>query len=111
MEAAAGDVVGLNVVWWTERALDVWLVRFLHVIGSDGALVAQVDREPVMGASLSYDWAPWQMVDDPIALALPSDLAPGRYTLRVGLYDRDTLERIRLTEGDEFLVVGEIIVG
>jgi hypothetical protein len=28
----------------------------------------------------------------------------------VGMYDRDTLDRIRLLEGDEFVVVGEIIV-
>jgi 4-amino-4-deoxy-L-arabinose transferase-like glycosyltransferase len=106
----AGDVVGLSVTWWTDRLLDVWLVRFLHVLSSDGTLVAQVDREPVLGASRSYDWAPWQMIADPIAIALPPDLPPGHYRLQLGLYDRDTLARVKLVEGDDTVVVGEIEV-
>lgn len=107
-ELSPGDVVGLNATWWTENSLDVWLVRYLHVISSDGTLVAQVDREPVIGASMSYEWAPWQMIPDPIALALPPDLPPGQYTLYVGLYDRDTSERVHLVEGGDSLVVGQI---
>lgn len=108
--AAPGDVVGLSATWWTERPLDEWLVRFVHIIDAEGALVAQIDREPVMGAARSYEWAVGERVVDPIAIALPADLAAGPYTMRLGLYDRDTLERVALAAGGDFVVVAEIEV-
>jgi mannosyltransferase len=107
---APGDVVGLGGTWWTERPLAVWLVRFVHIVDEEGTLVAQIDREPVMGTARSYEWEVGERVADPIAITLPADLPPGRYTVRLGLYDRDTLERVALEAGGDFVVVGELVV-
>jgi uncharacterized membrane protein len=103
-----GDAVGLDLTWWTDRPVDVQLVRFLHIMDSEGALVAQIDREPVIGSSRSYEWAIGEQIIDPAALALPTTLPPGLYTMRLGLYDREHLTRVNLVAGDDYLVVGQL---
>jgi hypothetical protein len=105
-----GDVVGASLTWWTDAPLDARLVRYLHLVGPAGRLVTQVDREPVMGYSMTFDWAPDEDVIDPVALLAPPDLAPGEYELRVGLYDRDTIERVPLAYGTDHIVVGHVNV-
>jgi hypothetical protein len=103
-----GDAVGVSLSWWTEAPLDTRLVRYLHLVSPDGRLLAQVDREPAMGYSMTYDWAPGEEIADPVALLAPLDLMPGEYELRVGLYDRDTLERVLLSGGADNVVVGHV---
>jgi hypothetical protein len=61
-----------------------------------------------MGYSMTYDWAPGEEIADPVALLAPLDLMPGEYELRVGLYDRDTLERVLLSGGADNVVVGHV---
>jgi uncharacterized membrane protein len=109
--AKPGEPAGLQLTWWTERSLDAHLVRFLHLVSSDDLLVAQVDSEPALGALLSYEWPVGQEIVDPVALMLPADLPPGGYELRLGLYDRDTLARIPLDNGKDYLVVGRVVIG
>jgi hypothetical protein len=109
--ASSGEPISLAPVWWTDRPLPTHLVRFFHLVNADGALVAQADGEPGPGASLSFEWQPHEPVVDFVALMLPLDLAAGRYELRLGLYDRGTLDRVLLVEGGDYLVVGEVVVG
>jgi hypothetical protein len=103
-----GDAVGLDLTWWIDRPVDVQLVRFLHIINSEGALVAQMNREPVIGSARSTEWAIGEQIIDPAALVLPTALPPGLYTMPLGLYDREHLTRVNLGAGDEYLVVGRL---
>jgi hypothetical protein len=48
--------------------------------------VAQNDREP---AGRTFFWTPGVAVTDRFALALPSDLAPGAYSVQVLMYQAD----------------------
>lgn len=105
-----GDFAGVQITWLPQKAIDDRLVRFLHLLNKDGQLVAQVDREPVMGSSPTYEWLPGEEYVDPIALLLPLDLPAGKYTLIAGFYDRDTLQRIRLDSGADSVNVGTVIV-
>ncbi len=60
---------------------------FLHLRETDsGVLVAQVDEMPRAGDYPTSLWMRGEVVVDEVTLMLPSDLAPGRYTLSVGLY-------------------------
>jgi 4-amino-4-deoxy-L-arabinose transferase-like glycosyltransferase len=109
-EAEPGDFAGVQINWRPEDSLDSRLVRFLHLQNMDGQLMAQVDREPVMGSSPTFEWLPGEEYLDPMALLLPSDLPAGEYTLWAGLYDRDTLQRIRLESGADSVNVGTVSV-
>ena len=64
----------------TERELSV----LLHLEAADGTVVAVLDHA-VAGAVVSTrTWEPGTRYRDPVAL--PPDLPPGTYTLRVGMY-------------------------
>jgi hypothetical protein len=44
-------------------------------------------------------WSPAETLKDPHTLSIPPDLAPGRYTLSLGLYDWRTGMRLPMTDG------------
>jgi hypothetical protein len=73
---------------------------FVHLIDDQGQLVAQHDTQPVNNAYPIPVWQPDTTIVDEHALDLPADLPGGVYTLAVGLYDPDSLERWPVTGPD-----------
>ena len=74
---------------------------FVHLVDSDGHLVAQHDSQPWWEVSLpTSTWEPGEELRDQHRLSLPPDLLPGTYLLRVGAYDWETLERLPVIEND-----------
>lgn len=65
---------------------------FVHLVGPDGTLVAQLDRPPA-GYPTS-DWRPGEIVVDHFRVDLPPDLPAGDYRLRTGFYDPATVTRL-----------------
>jgi len=77
---------------------------FLHLTPEDtpSEVLAQRDFTPASEARLPLTWQyPGEtLIGQPQALTIPSDLAPGRYVLRLGLYNYVTGERLRVTAPD-----------
>ena len=96
--------------WSTERYLDADYTVFVHLVAADdpARIVAQDDAPPLGGRWPTSLWLPGRTVDDVHVVSLPADLAPGRYALRVGLYDPATGERLRLADGRDALLLAEI---
>lgn len=90
--AAPGDEVELVLYW---QALDepaaVYTV-FLHVLNEAGETVLAADHWP--GGLPSDIWDAGQVITDRVPLALPPDLPPGDYRLRLGLYTADDGHRL-----------------
>ncbi len=42
-------------------------------------------------------WRPGETLVETVALPLPADLPPGAYTLALGLYDENSMERLTVT--------------
>ena len=61
----------------------------MHVINAAGQLVAQNDMQPHSGFAPTSQWKPGAAITDRHGLILPATLAPGDYTVRVGLYRSD----------------------
>jgi hypothetical protein len=74
---------------------------FLHLLNSDGVLVAQGDSMPSGGRRPTSGWALGERVVDEHEIVLPPDLAEGIYSLRVGWYDWQTQERVLLADGND----------
>lgn len=72
----------------TDRPSADWTV-FSHVIDGDGNVVVGFDSQPGRGSLTTSRWQPGWRVLDEYELALPVDLPPGDYTLRMGLYRAD----------------------
>jgi hypothetical protein len=96
---SAGSSLDITLVWSCAQRQEQNAVVFVHVLNSDGALAAQHDGAPVWGACPTTAWACDEQVYDTHTVQLPPDLAPGRYRVVVGLYDRVTGERVHVVEG------------
>lgn len=97
--ARAGEVLTVTLVWQALAAPTTSEQVFVHLVGPDGAIVAQSDAAPAGG----YDtvrWVEGEVVVDPQALALPPDLPAGGYALRVGMYDPATGVRLEAMSAD-----------
>jgi hypothetical protein len=110
--ATPGAPVTLQLQWDVLATPAADYTLFVHVVDAAGALAAQQDQPPLGGFAPTHTWQPGQRIADTVALTLPPDLAPGRYTVRVGLYADDA--RLPVSQdgaaAGDFAVIGEIVV-
>ena len=85
--------------WHATRYVDTDYTVFVHLLDRRGNIVAQHDGEPAEGLASTSIWVPGQAIRDEHRLLLPSDMAPGTYTLVCGMYDQTTRERLIITDG------------
>lgn len=84
----AGEL-GLTLYWESVTAVADSYKVFIHIINSNGDIVAQIDRPPVDGLAPTNRWHPGDLVRDPYQIPLPAALPAGDYTLYVGLYTEE----------------------
>jgi hypothetical protein len=81
-----GDTPELRLIWQAlGRQNRNWTV-FLHLVDAQGQIVAEDNRPPLDDAFPMLQWVAGDWVEDRHAFALPANLAPGEYHLRVGLF-------------------------
>ncbi len=69
---------------------------FVHVLNAGGQLFAQADGDPLAGTYPFWQWTPGLAVRDRRAI----EVSGSGLSLRVGLYDRATGERLAATSAD-----------
>ena len=89
-----GDVLNLTLFWQGMVPIAQDYQVFVHLMDENWRQAAGFDSAPRGGWWPTSAWEPNQLFEDQIALVLPADLPPGRYTVIVGLYQLDTLERL-----------------
>ncbi len=94
-----GETLRLTLFWQPLQTIQPNLVVFVHILDSQGALVAQHDGVPDEGRRPTPFWQPGVVVSDAHAITLPSEMAPGRYTLSVGMHDWPGLQRLTVVRG------------
>jgi serine/threonine-protein kinase len=78
-----GESLDAILLWRAQQSIKTPYTVFIHFVGSDGKIKAQIDREP---AQPTTSWPISVTLADPYSLFIPLDLVPGVYQLRVGLY-------------------------
>jgi hypothetical protein len=98
---AGGDAANLELtLYWRSLApVTVDYDVFIHVVDADGNILAQADRQPLNSLAATSVWQPGDIVRDPYAISLPSDL-PEDTVVRVGLYLRETGARLPVNGSD-----------
>lgn len=95
----AGDALIVRTYWRTAQSLDARYKIFVHVIGSDGAIVAQSDGYPAFDTRSTETWSPGEVIVDERAIPLPADAMAGEYRVNVGLYaDVEPFARLPVAE-------------
>lgn len=88
-----GRYLSLALTWEAVGPIDVPYKPFVHVVDSQGQVIAQSDEYPMGGFLPPNEWPPQSAVRDLHGLILPVD-APQQYTIRVGWYNPATGARI-----------------
>jgi mannosyltransferase len=104
-----GDTLELTLVWRAAGGPtpERWKV-FTHLLDGSSRVVAQRDAEPADNLRPTTSWQRGEQVQDNYGIAIPADLAPGPYTLEIGMYQG---ERRALFEGQtDHLVLGQVEV-
>ena len=92
----AGQSLTYSLYWQALAPISQDYTVFTHLLDMEGNLRAQLDNMPQQGHYPTSWWDDSETVIDPYSLSLPSDLEPGQYRLRVGLYLPETGQRLHL---------------
>lgn len=101
-DSAVSDMLSLTLYWQTVQPVAESYDVFIHVQDAAGQIVAQADGAPVAGLAPTSRWQAGDIVQDVYAILLPPDLPAGSYTVKVGMYLRETGVRlpVQAHEGD-----------
>lgn len=99
-QPAAGEEVTVTLTWLALRRPIADYKVFVHLLDSQGTLWAQHDGEPGFFFSPTTRWQAGEIQDDHHSLAFVSSPPPGRYQLRIGLYDGANGQRLDVTAVD-----------
>jgi hypothetical protein len=108
-----GRHVSLALYWQALTPLPYDYTVFVHLRDSAGRNVAQADHQPLAPVYPPTLWPVGQTIRERSVLTLPEGIAAGKYSLWVGLYRLDTLERLPVTSGDSSdnaVLLGEVVV-
>lgn len=67
---------------------------FAHLLAPDGRVAAQSDRPALDGRYPTDQWQSNEWIVDELSLAPESELAAGNYSVELGFYASDTLQRL-----------------
>ena len=109
--AVTGDACALELRWRADGKPAGSYKVFVHATDDSDRLLAQHDSVPANGARPTDGWKPGEEIVDRHGLFLPTQSAPQKLHLRVGLYDPNTGERLRLPDGSDEVDLGEIETG
>jgi hypothetical protein len=97
--------------WQSLDSVDRDFTVFNHLLDSEGKIRAQQDAMPQEGRYPTAMWDPGEIVLDTHSIRLPPDLEPGQYTLRIGLYEPETGQRLPVVnEAQDYVEVPGFIV-
>ncbi|MBN1221520.1 MAG: hypothetical protein JXM69_21545 [Anaerolineae bacterium] len=99
-QVAPGDTLGVRLYWQPAAEFDQDYTTFVHLIGPDGLLHGQVDQTPGAGAYPTTGWVPGEYIADEYVIPLPPDAPAGDYQLEIGMYNRNTGQRLPVCQAN-----------
>jgi hypothetical protein len=94
-----GAELTVDLYWQATGLTSTSYAVFVHLVGPDGAILAQRDQPPAAGNRPTTGWLPDEVIHDSYTLAVPAGAEPGVYRLRLGLYDPVTGRRLPVYAG------------
>ena len=101
-----GATVRVNVLWQALRPLDQDYMAFVHALDQAGTIRGQRDSEPLDGKYPTTQWGAGEIVADRYELQIDPNGPREGYQLEMGLYRKDTGERLAIG-GDTKVVIAD----
>jgi 4-amino-4-deoxy-L-arabinose transferase-like glycosyltransferase len=95
-----GQAGRVTLYWKTDQVVPGNYTVFLHVLDASGTQVTQADGPPLNNDWPTSAWIPGQALADVRQVADPAKLAPGRYTVVLGLYEPESGARVAAFRAD-----------
>lgn len=110
--ASEAGVPVLNLDWHVAGSLDPNVTVFVHVLNGAGQVIAQADGDLIGGQVPIGLWQQNDRVQERRPLLLPDTPPSEKYTVVLGLYDRNSQQRLAPGQAsvpvkDNALIVGE----
>lgn len=110
----AGDTLELLAYWQPIRQPDSDYSVFIHLTPQDTPTPVLAQADGVPSRSNFRSTVTWRDMDEtfisrPFELAIPEDTEPGAYTLRLGLYDWQTGQRLLTDEGQDHITIPVVV--
>ena len=102
------DTLDVKLYWQVDKPISEDYTVFTQLLDSSGTLVAGVDSQPLGGYFPTSQWPENEIITDVVSLSLPDDLPAGQYTLITGMYLLETLERLPIETGGDFVTLTTI---
>lgn len=111
-ETHTGGELLLALRWEALQSVPENYHVFVHLLDQEGDRLAQRDGQPVQWLRPTSTWQPGEEIIDRYGLLLSPDIAPGEYTLAVGLYHPVTGQRLPVSAGPSSYAIelGPIVV-
>ena len=110
-----GGTLHARVYWAPLHALAKNYHVIAQLIGADGNAIAGSDKQHpgdpvVQGETPTTQIPSRRYLRDEHTIVIPANAPPGKYELRVGLYDPATGKRLKLADGGTLFAVGTVEV-
>jgi len=105
-----GGPAALELVWRADSPVSAPLKVFVHALDPSGRPVAQHDAPLGGDGHPASAWSAGEAVTERHGLFLPAGQQGGTLQIVAGLYDAGTGERLRLTNGQDVIPIGEIVL-
>ena len=96
----AGNPLNLTLHWQAVDQLRNAYTVFVHIVDSNGQIVAQQDSVPGQGTAPTSSWARGEYIGDTYQIPLRPNLASGAYQIRIGMYDATTGARLPISDAN-----------
>ncbi len=96
----------LELIWLANDEVDKSYHVFVHLVDENGQIVAQTDGQPARWTRPTTGWAQGEYITDAHALSLSQGVSIDNLSLRVGLYDPDSGDRLPV-DGSDFATLTE----
>ena len=109
--AQPDDEITAWLDWRAVRPPDENYAVCVHLLEGETTLRGQVDGDPShLGRTVATSlWATDTLIYDTHSFTIFPDTPPGRYQLKIGLYSRESLERLPVTLGDGTIADGLVL--
>ena len=100
-----GEALSVDLVWHVHRQTRTSYKTFVHLLDAEGRRVAGSDQVPGSWQRPTTGWIAGEYVTDIHTVHVPPDLPTGTYRLQAGLYQEESGERLRRTNGADAVVL------
>jgi len=100
-----GATLPVTLTWKTVGETRINYRTFVELVNEDDKLITASDMVPGDWERPATGWVGGEYIVEEHLLAIPPDLTPGEYRLKIGIYDADRMERIDTTAGENSWVV------